>query len=46
MANSTPEEAAAMLVEKAKERGGDGGDNISLAIARFEKKRKNFPWFS
>ncbi len=40
------EEAVTHLVQLARQRGGDSGDNISLAIARFRKGGKKFAWFS
>lgn len=40
------EDAAEHLVQLASERGGSGGDNISLAMAQLGQLRKKFRWFS
>ena len=40
------EDAAERLVKLAKERGGNGGDNITVAMARMDGVRRKFPWFS
>ncbi|MFV1973330.1 MAG: PP2C family serine/threonine-protein phosphatase [Thiohalobacterales bacterium] len=37
------EDCAARLVELARERGGDEGDNISLALIRYKSDRKHTP---
>lgn len=46
LSDKEPQEAVAQLVQLARQRGGENGDNISLVIARFEKDGKKFPWFS
>ena len=40
------EDAVEHLVNLARERGGNAGDNITVALAQLERIRKRFRWFS
>ena len=45
LANNELDDATSQLVSLARERGGEGGDNISVAIAQFGKEKKKLGWF-